>query len=426
MDTIFALASARGKAGVAVIRISGPKAFETIEILAGPRPAARRASVRKLKSRGLYIDEALVLTFDSGASFTGEDCAELQIHGGVATIKAVIAALGDLPGLRLAEPGEFTRRALENGRLDLTQVEGLADVIDAETEAQRRQAVAVMSGSLGKRAHSWRADLLQAQALLTATIDFSDEEIPDNLLLNVRQLLEGVKAGLGLELQGAAAAERIRDGFEVAIVGAPNVGKSTLLNVLAGRDAAITSDIAGTTRDIIEVKMEIGGLPVTLLDTAGLRETDDQIEQIGVERALTRAGAADLRVFLRTGDQPLLLQPKEGDLVVWSKDDLGKEQGLSVSGHTGQGVSALIAAIESVLAQRVVGSSLVIRERHRLAISSAEESLSCALDGLFSAAPVEFVAADVSSAMVSLEGLIGKVGVEDLLGEIFSRFCIGK
>lgn len=426
MDTIFALASARGKAGVAVIRISGSRAFEAVETLSGPLPFVRKASVRKLVANGVLLDEALVLIFESGASFTGETSAELQIHGGAATIKAVIAALGDLPGLRLAEPGEFTRRALENGRLDLTQVEGLADVIDAETEAQRRQAFAVMSGSLGQRAQMWRVGLMQAQALLTATIDFSDEDIPDNLLLDVGRLIDGVRLSLGSELQGAAAAERIRDGFEVAIVGAPNVGKSTLLNVLAGREAAITSEIAGTTRDIIEVKMDLGGLPVTLLDTAGLRETDDQIERIGVDRALSRARFADLRVFLREGDEILPLEPTDGDLLVQSKDDLGTYDGLSVSGHTGQGVSALVEVIEKALAQRVAGSSLVIRERHRRAIATAEGLLVQALDGLSMSAPVELVSADISGAVIALEVLIGRVGVEDLLGEIFSRFCIGK
>ncbi len=426
MDTIFALASARGKAGVAVIRISGPKTAETIKGLCGDLPVPRKASVRKLWHRGAFLDEALVLVFEAGKSFTGESSAELHVHGGVATINAVNAALADTPGLRMAEAGEFTRRALENGRLDLTQVEGLADVIDAETEAQRRQALAVLSGSLGDKVKQWREGLLRSQALIAATIDFSDEEIPDNLLSEVKQLVSTVRLSLIAELQGAAAAERIRDGFEVAIVGAPNVGKSTLLNALAGREAAITSEIAGTTRDVIEVRMDISGLAVTLLDTAGLRETEDRIEKIGVDRALRRAQAADLRVFLQQSDEVLPLLPSKGDLLVRAKADLGMPQGLAVSGATGAGVAELVQAIGDVLVGRVAGSSLAIRQRHKTAISSAEKLLELALDGLSASAPIEMVAADISGAVAALEVLIGRVGVEDLLGEIFSRFCIGK
>lgn len=426
MDTIFALASARGKAGVAVIRISGAQSFEAVRSLCGSLPDVRKASVRKLHHRGVFLDEALVLVFEAGASFTGEAAAELQVHGGVAVVKGILSALADMPGLRLAEPGEFSRRALENGRLDLTQIEGLADVIDAETEAQRRQALAVMSGSLGKRVQDWRRGLIQAQALLEATIDFSDEDIPDGLIDTVAGLIADVRDKLAAELRGADVAERIRDGFEVAIVGAPNVGKSTLLNAIAGREAAITSDIAGTTRDVIEVRMDLGGLPVTLLDTAGLRETDDQIERIGVDRALQRSLAADLRVFLIAGDNHLPIDPKGEDLVVHSKADIQRMGERSVSGVTGEGVSELLQSIADILARRAVGSSLIIRERHRKAISSAYDFLERASDGLVMSAPVELVASDIAGAAISLEILIGKVGVEDLLGEIFSRFCIGK
>lgn len=426
MDTIFALASARGKAGVAVIRISGDQSFEVVRSLCGSLPDVRKASVRKLHHRGVFLDEALVLVFEAGASFTGEAAAELQVHGSVAVVKGILSALADMPGLRLAEPGEFSRRALENGRLDLTQIEGLADVIDAETEAQRRQALAVMSGSLGKRVQDWRRGLMQAQALLEATIDFSDEDIPDGLIDTVACLIADVRDKLSAELRGADVAERIRDGFEVAIVGAPNVGKSTLLNAIAGREAAITSDIAGTTRDVIEVRMDLGGLPVTLLDTAGLRETDDQIERIGVDRALQRSLAADLRVFLIAGDNHLPIDPKGEDLIVHSKADIQRMGERPVSGVTGEGVSELLQSIADILARRAVGSSLIIRERHRKAISSACDFLERASDGLVTAAPVELVASDIVGAAISLEILIGKVGVEDLLGEIFSRFCIGK
>jgi tRNA modification GTPase len=426
MDTVFALASARGKAGVAVIRVSGDQAWVAAEALCGSLPAPRKAGLRRVRHEGRVLDEALVLVFQAGASFTGEPCVELQIHGGTATVRAVLRALATQPGLRLAEPGEFSRRALENGRMDLTQIEGLADLIDAETEAQRRQAIAVMSGDLGRKAQLWRADLVRASALLAVTIDFSDEDVPEEVSDEVIRLLTGVRDGVGRELAGALAAERIKDGFEVAIVGAPNVGKSTLLNGLAGREAAITSDIAGTTRDVIEVRMEIQGLAVTLLDTAGLRLSDDRVEQIGIARGLDRARRADLRIFLKEGDEVLPLLPEKGDIVVFAKGDLRSSGGLAVSGKTGAGIDDLISRIGNVLGERVSGSSLVIRERQRSALLGAMASLESAQAVLRADVGVELAAAEVHAASVSLEMMIGKVGVEDLLEEIFSRFCIGK
>jgi tRNA modification GTPase len=426
MDTVFALASARGKAGVAVIRVSGDQAWVAAEALCGGLPAPRKAGVRRITHEGRVLDEALVLAFEAGASFTGEPCVELQIHGGTATVRAVLRALATQPGLRLAEPGEFSRRALENGRMDLTQIEGLADLIDAETEAQRRQAIAVMSGDLGRKAQLWRADLVRASALLAVTIDFSDEDVPEEVSDEVIRLLTGVRDGVGRELAGALAAERIKDGFELAIVGAPNVGKSTLLNALAGREAAITSDIAGTTRDVIEVRMEIQGLAVTLLDTAGLRLSDDRVEQIGIARGLDRARRADLRIFLKEGDEVLPLLPEKGDIVVLAKGDLRSSEGLAVSGKTGAGIDNLISRIGNVLGERVSGSSLVIRERQRSALLGAMASLESAQAVLRADAGVELAAAEIHAASVSLEMMIGKVGVEDLLEEIFSRFCIGK
>ena len=268
LDTIFALATAPGKAGVAVVRVSGPEAGQAGARLFGTLPAPHHARTRILKdANGHRLDQALVLFFPAGQSFTGEDVLELHLHGSVATVNAVLRVLGDMPGLRIAEPGEFTRRALENGCLDLAQVEGLADLIDAETEAQRKQALRVLSGDLGKTAESWRSDLIRAAALIEATIDFADEEVPVDVTPEVEALLARVSSSLETEIAGVQTAERIRTGFEVAIVGAPNVGKSTLLNALAGREAAITSEYAGTTRDVIEVRMDLAGLPVTLLDT---------------------------------------------------------------------------------------------------------------------------------------------------------------
>jgi tRNA modification GTPase len=268
MDTIYSLATGRGKAGVAVVRVSGPRAVDCAEHLAGFRPTGRVPSLRRLHDGdGALIDEALVLFFASGQSFTGEDVVEFQTHGSPAIVAAVLDQLSSLDGVRLAEPGEFTRRALENGCLDLAQVEGLADLIDAETEAQRKQAVRVFDGALGERTERWRIDLIRAAALLEATIDFADEDVPVDVTPEVNQLTTGVLNEINREIAGSSAAERIRDGFEVAILGEPNIGKSTLLNALAGRDAAITSAVAGTTRDVIEVRMDLKGLPVTFLDT---------------------------------------------------------------------------------------------------------------------------------------------------------------
>jgi tRNA modification GTPase len=426
METIFALASARGKAGVSVIRISGDRAFVAAERLCGTLPEPRRASLRRLTLCGELLDEALIVVFEAGASFTGEPSVELQVHGGLAIVKAVLAALGDTAGLRPAEPGEFSRRALENGRMDLTQVEGLADLIDAETEAQRRQAVAVMSGGLRRIADGWREDLVKSLALLELTIDFSDEDVPEETSEEVLRICDGVLEGVRRELRASGAAERIRDGFEVAIIGAPNVGKSTLLNALAGRDAAITSEIAGTTRDVIEVRMDIAGLPVTLLDTAGLRDTDDIVERKGIERALERARVADLRIFLMDGAEELALQPVDGDIVVKGKADLRGDTVGAVSGVTGAGLDRLIDEIGNVLAARVVGSGLAIRERHRHALRVAEQSLVAAGGILSGFGPVELAAADLRRVVLALEIMIGRVGVEDLLEEIFSRFCIGK
>lgn len=427
MDTIFALASARGKAGVAVVRLSGPVSHAAVARFCAV-PPLRRASLRRLIWQNEVLDDALVLLFGAGASFTGEDSAELQLHGSTAVVSAVLRALSQIDGLRLAEPGEFTRRALENGCLDLTQVEGLADLIDAETESQRKQAQRVLSGALGQRVEAWRRDLLRAAALIEATIDFADEDVPVDVTPEVSGLVSGLLASLRQEIAGARAAERIRDGFEVAIVGAPNVGKSTLLNALAGREAAITSDIAGTTRDVIEVRMDLEGLAVTLLDTAGLRDSSDQIERIGIERAISRAGAADLRVFLlsHAGEAPMM-QPLPEDIVLVGKSDTLASQEGAISGKTGAGLDALIAAISSRLAGRAASAGLLIRERQRIALErsiTALESVQTALDR--STYLPELVAAELRSAMRALEALVGRIDVESLLDEIFSSFCIGK
>ncbi|WP_376876066.1 tRNA uridine-5-carboxymethylaminomethyl(34) synthesis GTPase MnmE [Albirhodobacter sp. R86504] len=427
METIFALASARGKAGVSVIRISGPLAFTAGRALGGELPTARVAGLRKLRIGDDFLDEAVVICFERGASFTGEEVVEFHIHGAIATVSAVLAALGGLSYLRLAEPGEFTRRALENGRLDLAQVEGLSDLIEAETEAQRKQALKVLSGAVGKVADRWRADMVRAAALIEATIDFADEDVPVDVSPEVMTLVDGVTADIKAEIGRISASERIREGFEVAIVGQPNAGKSTLLNALAGRDAAITSEFAGTTRDIIEVRMDLGGIAVTLLDTAGLRETTDIVEKIGIDRAISRAELADLRIFLIDDGEVPLLQPVGDDLVVRGKSDLRGSAELSVSGKTGEGLDRLIAEITRILGARAAGAGVMTRERHRVAMKSALRAMESARNEVkLGGDRAEMAAEDLRTAVRALESLVGRVDVEHLLDEIFSSFCIGK
>lgn len=428
MDTVFALASARGKAGVAVMRISGPRAWEAAARLAGDLPPPRRLGLRVLKdAAGDEVDQALVACFEEGASFTGEPVVELSLHGSIATVDSVLRQLEKMEGLRLAEAGEFTRRALMNGCLDLAQVEGLADLIEAETEAQRKQAYRVLSGSIGRRAERWRDRLVRAASLIEASIDFSDEDVPDGLDQATIADLAALAEELEAEAEAGKCAERVREGFEVAIIGRPNVGKSTLLNTLAGRDAAITSEIAGTTRDVVEVRMDLAGLPVTFLDTAGLREAADQVEQLGVARALERARAADLRIALRESDETLPLALDSDDIIVRAKADLGPGGGAGVSGLTGAGVDDLVVQIGEVLRTRASGAGVTIRARHREALRKASVALDRAVTRLAEdGAPVEIVAADLREALRALDSLVGRVDVEDLLGEIFASFCIGK
>ena len=429
--TIFALATAAGKAGIAIIRVSGPCAFDIAKRLTGKPVSARVPSLRKLVAKsGLVLDEVLVLPFKAGSSFTGEDVVEFQCHGSPAVVNAVLGELSGFENTRQAEPGEFTRRALENGCLDLSQVEGLADLLEAETEAQRAQAFRIMRGELSEKVGAWRAKMIRAAALVAATIDFADEDVPVDVSPEVASLLDDVKYDLERELQGSHSAERIRDGFEVAIVGPPNVGKSTLLNALARREAAITSEFAGTTRDIIEVRLDIEGLPVTLLDTAGLRETGDHVEKLGIELAIKRAIQADLRIFLTGPDHHIEseLGPNKEDIVLVGKSDLlDAAPDESISGKSGSGVDRLLARISSVLSQRSTLAMSAVRQRHRIAIEQAlsnivtAESLLMDFEG-----SSEFLAMELGFATQSLESLIGHVGVENLLDEIFTSFCLGK
>lgn len=428
MDTIYALATARGKAGVAVIRISGGQAFAAAERLCGALPPMRQAGLRKLRgSDGQLLDQALVLRFPDGGSFTGEEVVELHLHGSRAVIGAILAELGAQPDLRLAEAGEFTRRALENDRLDLTQVEGLADLIDAETEMQRRQAVRTMSGALSRLVEQWRASLIRAAALIEATIDFADEDVPVDVTPEVRELVATTRQQIEAEIGRSRIGERIRDGFEVALVGPPNAGKSTLLNALAGREAALTSEIAGTTRDVIEVRMDLHGLPVTFLDMAGLRESADALEAMGVALARRRADAADLRIFLlETPESQPAGMPQQGDVIVLGKADLNPGSAQAVSGLTGQGLDRLIEQVVQVLEARSAGSVTATHARHRQALTNGAAALRTVMEALDRGEDAEIVAEELRSALRSLDSLVGRVDVEHLLGEIFSSFCIGK
>ena len=425
MNTIFALASAQGRAGVSVIRLSGPDAKEVVAKFVSNLPNNRVAGLRILiDDAGEPLDHALVLCFDGPRSFTGEDVVELHLHGSIAVVQSVLRVLGDSGLARLAEPGEFTRRALENGRMDLAQVEGLADLIESETEAQRKQALRVVTGHLGALVEQWRSSLIRAAALIEATIDFVDEDVPVDVTPEVRELLTGVKTDLIKEIAGSKVAERIRVGFEVAIVGAPNAGKSTLLNAMAGRDAAITSEIAGTTRDVIEVRMDLKGLPVTILDTAGLRDGQDSVEVIGINRALERAGDADLRIFLADENEVLPLAQLPGDIRITPKADIS---GSGISGLTGEGVSDLLDAIQQTLEQRSSQAGLATHERHRIAMQSTLTALDVVLP-LVDLGPEHYdiAAEELRTAVRSLEALVGRIDVENLLDEIFSSFCLGK
>ncbi|MBN8292224.1 tRNA uridine-5-carboxymethylaminomethyl(34) synthesis GTPase MnmE [Rhodobacter sp. NTK016B] len=425
MDTIVALATAQGRAGVAIIRASGDQAFDLCEAIAGFVPAEREVRWARFRdATGSVIDTGLVLAFEQGRSFTGERVCEFQVHGSVAVAGAMLRACLAVEGVRAAEAGEFTRRAFLNGRMDLTEVEALADLIDAETDAQRRQALSVMDGSARAMVEGWREDLLQSLAMMEAALDFADEELPDDLTEHVVSPLRSVQGSLQRQLAGRRASESVRSGFEVAIIGRVNAGKSTLLNALAGRDAAITSSRAGTTRDVIEVRMELDGLAVTLIDTAGLRESDDEIEQTGIERGQSRAARADLRVFLQSSPDEEPVNVVDGDIVALSKADLWGIEGLSA--QNGQGISDLVGRITDELRDRAQDSSVFTRERHFDKLTRAQERIDAALDALGRGVDWDLVSEDVKAGIRALDGIIGRVDVEDVLGRIFASFCIGK
>lgn len=450
-DTIIALASGAGRAGIAVIRTSGPASSALLRQLGAhepgvsretPMPAPRRAAIRSLHDAGGgFLDEALVLWMPGPNSYTGEDTVEFHVHGGPAVIAAVLDAALATGLCRVAEPGEFTRRAFDAGRMDLTQAEAIGDLIDAETEGQRRQAGRLYRGEAARTFEAWRGLLMTAMAALEASIDFPDEaDIPGEVdlaaLAPIAELASELEAALG----DAGRLNAVREGFRVAILGPPNAGKSSLMNRLARREAAIVSPIAGTTRDVVEVRMVLAGFPVWVADTAGLREASDAIEAEGVRRALARAEEADLRIWVSDAaadvSRETLTPHRPGDIEVLNKADLvrtapsraGAEDVFVVSARTGAGFEALERRLVQIVRERLEGDEapLVTRARHRELVEQALLAVERALEGAKSGIGAELVSEDLRLAARALGRITGTIDVEDLLERIFSQFCVGK
>lgn len=431
-ETIYAPSSGQGAAAIAIIRISGSSTDVVLnEILSGSLPEPRVASVRRIHGTdGTLLDEALVLRFVDGHSFTGEPMAEIQCHGGRAVVRGILSAIEDITGTRIAEPGEFTKRAVLNGKLGLLEAEGLGDLISAETEAQRSQAHRAMSGKLGTEVSNWRQALVRARALVEATIDWADEDVPEDVAPEVEVLLKDTVNAIETAVGHARAARSLRDGFEIAVIGPPNAGKSSLLNALSGREAAIVSEIPGTTRDVVEVRFDLDGLPVTFLDTAGIRKTEDIIEAEGVRRAAERASQAALRLHLTSYDTSDSVTGvdlwQDGDLTIWSKADVLKGRGdISVSSKTGSGISELLDRIADSLRRRLHPDAMLSNARQeqlaREVLAICEQSIREIAD-----LPVEILADNLRKATAMVDRLTGKRDIEDMLGVVFQEFCLGK
>lgn len=421
MDLIFAEATPPGRGGVSVIRLSGTNARLTAERLVGQMPDARHAYFRTLRHDDEPIDQVLAMWFPEGQSFTGDEVAELHLHGAPVISRRVGSALLSMDA-RPAEAGEFTRRAFLNGRMDLAEIEGLGDLLAAETEAQRKLALRTASGELAQKALEWRQLLIEAGALVEVSVDFADEDVPDEVPNRVFEAITELHEALQRELAGFSSAERIRMGFEVAIIGPPNAGKSSLLNRLAQRDVAIVSDREGTTRDVIELKFDLNGLPVTFLDTAGLRESEDAVERIGIDRALNRAKGADLRIHLsRDGDIVQELWHPDDVIAVSHADIHEIDADLTLSAVTGHGIDKMLGIIGEILRSRVSSAGLISHERQRLEIITALEAVE-GVGGL----PAELIAEKLRLASASLDRLLGRISADDYLDVIFSSFCIGK
>lgn len=443
-DTIFALSTLEGKSGIAVIRISGQasvNAFKLFGIKNKPEP--RLATLVKLTRRdtGECLDNALCLWFPSPASFTGEDVVELHLHGSRAVIRETLNLLGNLEGFRMAAPGEFSLRAFENGKMDLTALEGLADLIDAETVLQQRQAMRQMSGELSNLYEDWRRQILSILAKTEAYIDFPDEDLPMELVEEFSRQIDKLYGSITMHLSDRRG-QIIREGFHAVILGAPNVGKSSLLNYLAKRDVAIVSEIAGTTRDIIEVHMDLDGYPLTVSDTAGIRKSEEAIEKEGISRALDRAKNADFKIVmldsstkdiaaetLRLIDDKTILAVNKSDLGQPSFDNSQLDlEPMLVSIKTGQGMDALIERVGELLKDSFTPSTspLFTRERHRKCLEISLAGLKKFKSLISAGSPIELCAEELRAAANALGQITGKIDVEELLGEIFSSFCIGK
>ena len=434
--TIYALASAAGKSGVAVFRISGHAAREALVFLGiVDTPAPRVATLVTLQHNGAKIDQGLALYFPAPHSFTGEEVVELHTHGSRAVTRVLLDALSQCPGLRMAEPGEFARRAFANGKLDLAQAEGLADLIDAETESQHKQAMRQMGGGTTQRVEALRMAILEPLALMEAYIDFPDEEIPESVLRESSERVTSLTRQIEALLDDGGIGEKIREGLDIVILGPPNAGKSSLLNALAKRDAAIVSDEAGTTRDLIEVGIEIGGYAATLVDTAGIRDTTGSIEAEGIRRALHRAEHADITLRLcdittiAAAAKTIAAELNENTFVIATKADLAPLPALpfsaiAISTSTGAGIAELLAALSELVAKRMdsVASPLITRARHRAAL---KEALAC-LSQFRPDAPLELTCEELRMAAQSIGKITGKIWVDDVLDLVFSRFCIGK
>jgi len=430
-DSIFALSSAPGRAGVAVVRVSGPGAGACIQELAGSLPAPRQAVLRRLAFAGAEIDHALLLWFEAPHSFTGEDVAEFHLHGGRAVREALFAALSAL-GLRPAEPGEFSRRAVENGKLDLTRAEAIADLVDAETPAQLRQALRQHDGALADLYEGWRAALIAALGRAEAAIDFSDDGVGEAEFAAARRAAAEIHQQIQSHMDDAGRGESLREGLRLTILGPPNAGKSSLINALARRDVAIVSDTPGTTRDVVEARLDLGGYLLQVADTAGVRQTSEPIEAEGVRRALSHArGGMTLLLLDGSADDPRAGLPAdlpEPDLIVWNKSDLGfVREGLSISLKTGAGVSQLVKMLQQKVQQKLETGSdapALTRPRHRHALAEAAAALRHGLEA--PAAHPELLAEDLRLAMRAIGRITGWVDVEELLDFVFRDFCIGK
>jgi tRNA modification GTPase len=429
-STIFALASAPGRAGVGVVRLSGPQAGVIVAKLTGALPVPRQAVLRRLRYNGAEIDHALLLWFAAPHSFTGEDVAEFHIHGGRAVREALFTALCDL-GARAAEPGEFSRRAVENGKLDLTRAEAVADLVDAETPAQLRQALRQHDGVLADLYEGWRARLIAALGRVEAAIDFSDDGVGESEFAAAQRAASEIAGEIQIHMDDAGRGESLREGLRLTILGPPNAGKSSLINALARRDVAIVSETPGTTRDVIEIRLNLSGYLLHVADTAGVRETRDAIEAEGMRRALSHA-AGGLTLLLLDGSLP---DPRAGmppdlpdpDIIVWNKADLGfQREGLCISLKTGEGLAMLQAMLQQKVQQRLDGGGapLLTRPRHRQALSEALAALRHGLEAPPDRA--ELLAEDLRLAMRAVGRITGRVDVEELLDFVFRDFCIGK